>query len=184
MALRYSVESEPLGTGGAIRLAWQEGGSPEVFVLNGDTYLETDYGAMLAEHREAGSQLSIAVHHVADTARYGALEIADDRIVGFREKGAAGPGWINAGTYLLDSALRTRLPSHGHFSFEQDVLVPEVGSIRPLDGSPCRWAWRSIFRAHSETSTRPAPPVPAPTVRSARRQSCSRQSQFPLRPPG
>lgn len=132
MALRYSVESEPLGTGGAIRLAWQEGGSPEVFVLNGDTYLETDYGAMLAAHREAGSQLSIAVHHVADTARYGALEIADDRIVGFREKGATGPGWINAGTYLLDSALRTRLPSHGHFSFEQDVLVPEVRSIRPL----------------------------------------------------
>ena len=40
LALAYSVESEPLGTGGAIRLACDQAHSRDVFVLNGDTYLD------------------------------------------------------------------------------------------------------------------------------------------------
>ena len=48
MALRYSVETTPLGTGGAMRLAADHVTALPVFVLNGDTYLELDYRAMLA----------------------------------------------------------------------------------------------------------------------------------------
>lgn len=132
LALRYSVEDEPLGTGGAIRLACAQADARDVFVLNGDTYLELDFRAMMEAHVRAGSHLSMAICHVSDVARYGALELCDDRVQRFLEKGRSGPGWINGGTYVLGPDLRARLRPQGAFSFEHDLLAPEVGSIRPL----------------------------------------------------
>ena len=130
LALTYSVEVEPLGTGGAIRLAWEHIRARDAFVLNGDTYLELDFGAMLAAHAGEQAELTMAICHVPDAARYGSLDIIDDRVRGFLEKGRSGPGWINAGTYLLAPALRNRLPSDRAFSFEH-VLARKVAGIRP-----------------------------------------------------
>ena len=130
--LLYSVESDPLGTGGAIRLACDLADARDVFVLNGDTYLELDYRAMLDAHVHAGTQLSLAVCKVPDVARYGALEVSEGIVRGFREKGPFGPGWINGGTYVLGPAVRDRMPKRAAFSFEQELLVPEAESIRPL----------------------------------------------------
>lgn len=132
LALRYSVESEPLGTGGAIRLACGNIAGHDVFVLNGDTYLELDFRAMLAAHAGAAAELTVAIRQVPDVARYGTLELSDDRVQAFLEKGRSGAGWINAGTYILGPKARARLRPHGAFSFEQDLLVPETSSIRPL----------------------------------------------------
>ena len=132
LALRYSVEHEPLGTGGAMRLACAQAEARDVFVLNGDTYLELDFRAMMEEHVRAASHFSMAICHVSDVARYGALELCDDRVQRFLEKGRSGPGWINGGTYVLGPDLRARLRPQGAFSFEQDLLAPEVSSIRPL----------------------------------------------------
>jgi D-glycero-alpha-D-manno-heptose 1-phosphate guanylyltransferase len=132
LALKYSVESEPLGTGGAMRLAGALTSAREVFVLNGDTYLELDFGKMLDAHLDAGASLTLAVCHVSDVKRYGALEMGKGIVTGFHEKGRSGPGWINGGSYVLGPELRTRFPRHGAFSFEQDVLLPDVAGIRPL----------------------------------------------------
>lgn len=132
LALRYSVEEQPLGTGGAIRLAGAliEGESP--FVLNGDTCLEVDYRAMAAAHDAAGASMTMAVHRVGDVARYGSLDVRDGRVVGFTEKGPGGVGLINAGTYLLSHRLFDLMPDDRAFSFEQDLLVPELRALRPL----------------------------------------------------
>jgi D-glycero-alpha-D-manno-heptose 1-phosphate guanylyltransferase len=132
LALRYSVEREPLGTGGAIRLACAQSRNRNIFVLNGDTYVELDFRAMLDAHVCRSAQLTMAVCQVADVARYGALLVSNGIVRGFREKGLSGPGWINAGVYVLGPALRNRFPPHGAFSFEENVLAPEVESIRPL----------------------------------------------------
>jgi len=132
LRLAYSVEREPQGTGGALRDALALGSGGEMFVLNGDTWLDVDYRAMLAAHERSRAELTIAVHRVADSARYGALELEGNRVRGFREKGESGSGWINGGIYVVGPALRTRLRRVGAFSFEQDVLVPGVASIAPL----------------------------------------------------
>ena len=47
-------------------------------------------------------------------------------MVGFREKGEAGAGWINAGCYFLGADALAGLPAQEAFSFEQDVLQPRV----------------------------------------------------------
>lgn len=132
LSLHYSVESLPLGTGGAIRLAADQITRYPVFVLNGDTYLELDYQAMLAAHQHARANLSVAVCRVPDVSRYGALELeGDDVIQGFQEKGRAGPGYINAGVYLLSADVMNRIPAGETFSFEQQLLVPQVNELRP-----------------------------------------------------
>ena len=131
LALHYSVETSPLGTGGALRLAADQVGTMPVFVLNGDTFLDLDYRAMLDAHQAQGEEMSVAVCQVPDVSRYGALEVAGGYIQGFLEKGRAGPGYINAGTYLMSAGILECIPRNTPFSFEQQLLVPQVGEIRP-----------------------------------------------------
>ena len=132
MALRYSIEDSPLGTGGAIRLAADHVTERPVFVLNGDTYLELDYRAMLDAHRQARTHLSVAVCSVPDVSRYGALELDSGHVHGFLEKGRTGPGLINAGVYLLASDILRQIPAGKPFSFEQQLLVPRISELLPL----------------------------------------------------
>ena len=132
LPLDYSIEAEPLGTGGAIRLAWDRVGESEVFALNGDTYAEVDLRALQAQHLRARPALTVAICHVPDASRYGALDIVGDRVRGFSEKGRSGPGWINAGVYLLGPRLREFLPRRDPFSFEHDLLGRHVDAIDPL----------------------------------------------------
>nr|CCF78712.1 D-glycero-D-manno-heptose 1-phosphate guanosyltransferase [Rubrivivax gelatinosus S1] len=129
--LRYSVEREPLGTGGAIRLAASCTAARPVFVLNGDTFLQLDYAAMAAAHADGAERLSVAACPVDDVMRYGALLVEDGHVRGFREKGEHGPGLINAGTYLLGDEVLARIPAGRTFSLEQELLVPEIATLRP-----------------------------------------------------
>jgi NDP-sugar pyrophosphorylase family protein len=132
LPLVYSVERQPLGTGGAIRLAAGRVDADAVFVLNGDTVVEVDYAAMAAAHARESAAMTMVVCRVPDAGRYGALQVHDGRVCGFAEKGLVGPGPINAGTYLVSAALIAEIPPGEPFSFEQQLLVPRVGRIRPL----------------------------------------------------
>ena len=127
MQVVYSVESEPLGTGGAIRLAANRLLGDSAHVLNGDTWLEYDPVALEAAAHEAHAPMAIALARVDDVARYGAVDIADGRVAAFREKGEAGPGWINAGCYFLGTDALAALPT-GAFSFEHAVLQPRTAA--------------------------------------------------------
>ncbi len=135
MGVDYAVESVPLGTGGAIRAALAQARENSVLVLNGDTFLDADYAAMLRLHEQEGTPLTIAVTHCVDVARYGGVVIHGDseglRVSGFQEKGRTGPGWINAGAYALCKDFRwpERLPDK--FSFETDFLTPNIDSLAP-----------------------------------------------------
>ena len=128
MEIVYSVESEPLGTGGAIRLAANRLQGDAVHVLNGDTWLEYAPTALEAAAMESGACLSVALARVDDGARYGAVEVDGNKVAGFREKGPAGPGWINAGCYFLGAGALADLPARTAYSFETAFLQPRVQS--------------------------------------------------------
>lgn len=131
LTLSYSVESSPMGTGGAIRMAAGLVAQYPVFVLNGDTFLDLDHRAMLADHSGQAVSMSVAVCEVPDVRRYGALKLANGRIEAFLEKGPGGPGVINAGTYICSRELLDLIPATGASSFERQLLEPRVGEIRP-----------------------------------------------------
>lgn len=101
--LRWSVEPAPLGTGGAVAHAvreWRLAG--DFLVTNADTWLAAGIGHMLRARSPA-----LGVVHVADSARYGSVQVAPGgKVSGFVEKSSArGGGWINAGLYRLNAAL-------------------------------------------------------------------------------
>lgn len=127
MDVDYSVEERPLGTGGAVRKAATLLYGDGVHVINGDTFLRYLPDALEDSTRRAGTAFGIALAHVSDVSRYGAVEVRDGEVVAFREKGLHGPGMINAGCYFLsDEALRS-LPAAECFSLESDVLAPRAG---------------------------------------------------------
>jgi D,D-heptose 1,7-bisphosphate phosphatase len=103
LEIDYSSEESPLLTGGAVRRALAMCTQPEVFVLNGDTWLDIDFSVMeesLALHTDA--QFAIAAKRMRDFDRYGTLAVsADGTICEFREKAPCEDGLINGGTYLV-----------------------------------------------------------------------------------
>jgi D-glycero-alpha-D-manno-heptose 1-phosphate guanylyltransferase len=131
MEVEYSDEDSPLGTGGAIAQAASRLDGEAFYVLNGDTYVDLDYAAFDAHMVHCGAVLGMALSSVPDTARYGAVQVENGRVVGFVEKGVSGPGYINAGVYRLSRPLLASLPQKGTYSFETDVLIPLVaqGSV-------------------------------------------------------
>lgn len=141
--IEYVVEDVPLGTGGAIRMSLAQASEGSVLVLNGDTFLQADYAAMVRFHSAQAASMTMAITHQANVARYGAVLVRDGRIVGFQEKASQvsgsqgpgqinqGPGWINAGAYVLNSNLQWPSPLPQKFSFETDFLAPEIDRLAP-----------------------------------------------------
>jgi len=129
----YAVEESPRGTGGAIAGALEAlRPNSSVFVLNGDTYVDLDWNEMLRQHVGEEALLSIAVRTVPERSRYGSVTVNADRIVAFGEKGARGPGLINAGVYVLEPALFDFAPATSTtYSFEADLLAPNIAQIAP-----------------------------------------------------
>ncbi len=131
MRVDYAIESVPLGTGGAIRLALQQAREGSVLVLNGDTFLDADYADMMRFHAAEGAAATIAVVHQPDIARYGGVVIDRKRIVAFEEKGRSGPGFISAGAYILPRNLAWPPTLARKFSIERDFFTPEIARLRP-----------------------------------------------------
>jgi D-glycero-alpha-D-manno-heptose 1-phosphate guanylyltransferase len=121
--IRYSREDEPLGTGGALKLAEPLINDP-VLVLNGDSYVEWSLVPMLELFRAKDADMVVVLHAVADVARYGNVALDHDgRVTQFLEKGIrAGPGLINAGVYLLRRQIVRELPAGRAISLEKEVF--------------------------------------------------------------
>jgi D-glycero-alpha-D-manno-heptose 1-phosphate guanylyltransferase len=100
-----------------------------VFVFNGDTYLDVE-ASEVEEHWLAQGAPIIVAREVSDTARYGRLTVAQDRLLGFKEKGLAGPGLINAGCYVLPKTILDGFQRGIAFSLETDFLEKEVSRQR------------------------------------------------------
>ena len=119
----YSVETTPLGTGGAIKKAAGYIDSPNVLVLNADTFFKFDLEDASAFHQSSGAVCTLLLKPMNDTGRFGKVEINQPgTVTAFREKEANTSGLINAGVYLLNlpAWLQTHWPAA--FSFENDFL--------------------------------------------------------------
>ncbi|MBX9742868.1 MAG: NTP transferase domain-containing protein [Chthoniobacterales bacterium] len=101
ITIKYSIEAEPLGTGGALTQALTMTSQENIFVFNGDTLFKGNLKMLQEIHREATVPLSLMLRYVEDTARYGKIDFKDKYVRAIQEKGKAGPGYINGGVYLL-----------------------------------------------------------------------------------
>ncbi len=136
LELAYSVEEEPLGTGGALRLAAGHVDGPAI-VVNGDTLGDADPWTLERDRWEQGALGAVALYRVEDARARGRVEHARGRVTRFVEKdeGFHGPAWVNGGQYAFSPELWRRLPE-GASSLERDVL-PKLAADGRLVGSEC-----------------------------------------------
>ena len=126
--VRYSVEPEPLGTGGAIRHAASML-NDEFVLMTGDTFAQVSY-SRLVDHLDR-DVMAMSLTPVDDLGRFGAVATEGDRAVELLEKRGSGPGLINAGIYACRLEILELFPSADRFSFETDVLEPSLPRVRP-----------------------------------------------------
>jgi mannose-1-phosphate guanylyltransferase len=132
MRLRHVTEDEPLGTGGPVRLAYEEGLLEErLLVLNGDVLTDIDLTAELEQHEATGARATLALYPVEDTSSYGVVPTAEDgQVTEFIEKGGgeAPTNRINAGAYVIERDVIESIPSGRAVSFEREVFPTLVGN--------------------------------------------------------
>lgn len=121
--IQYSIEEEPLGTGGAVKLACAHTSGKNILLLNGDTLFKTDLHSLSTLHNNMGADCTLSLKPMQDFDRYGVVEINKDlSISSFKEKKHYKNGLINGGVYALNIAgfMNEALPQK--FSFEKDYL--------------------------------------------------------------
>ncbi len=145
MRLAYSVEPVPLGTGGALRHALPYLSSPTCLLLNGDSFCAAPLPDFADFHRRRAADASMVLVRRRDCSRFGRVHLSPDgRVLRFEEKPPdGGPGWINAGVYLLQRALIEEIPPDRPLSLERDLLPGWLGRRR-LWALPCRGRFLDI----------------------------------------
>jgi NDP-sugar pyrophosphorylase family protein len=127
--IEYSVEPQPLGTGGAVLWAQNLWGARAV-VANGDSFLMEDWRGLIERHEALAPPATIALVQQDDTSRFGRVEVRDGRVTAFHEKQAgSGSGWINAGVYALEAGALAGFQRGTVFSLEKDVFPALAGKM-------------------------------------------------------
>jgi NDP-sugar pyrophosphorylase family protein len=136
VALEYSVEEQPLGTGGALKLAERFVEGPTL-VVNGDTIGDADPWRLERDRWEQGALGAVALYRVDDASGRGRVEHANGRVTRFVEKDAEhrGAAWVNGGQYVFAPELWAAIPA-GASSLERDCL-PGIASAGRLLGCEC-----------------------------------------------
>ncbi len=123
LSYQCSLETEPLGTGGAIQLACGMATEKNIAVANGDTLFRANLHEAGLFHIRNNAECTLLLKPMIHFDRYGVVETGKDNLVTrFREKQYYPAGHINGGLYLLQAGrfLDEELP--GKFSFERDYL--------------------------------------------------------------
>lgn len=129
MEIKYAVEREPLGTGGAIRNAFNElsADTAEVVIFNGDVLSSHDLKSQIKLHRDNQADVTLHLTPVSDARAYGCVPIdAQGQVTAFLEK-MDNPitNTINAGCYLFNRKVIESIPESQVISVERQTF-PEL----------------------------------------------------------
>ncbi|MBP5590218.1 MAG: NTP transferase domain-containing protein, partial [Bacteroidales bacterium] len=131
--LEYSIETTPLGTGGAIAYSLQKTSGKNVLVVNGDTWFPINIKDFLSFHKKLKSDISLALKRMTNFSRYGTVDLEKETILHFNEKKKCEEGLINGGIYLLNKRVFDNIDK-STFSFEKEILEKrsESGYIKGM----------------------------------------------------
>ncbi len=135
----YSVEEEPLGTGGALKNAEPLLRGDEVFLaVNGDVLTNLDVSRLVEKARGVAGSIAL----VPLPSPYGVVETEGDVVRSFVEKPLLRDYWINAGVYAFTPRIFDYLPERGDLEREVFPRVAREGLLRAVkyDGV----AWKSV----------------------------------------
>jgi D-glycero-alpha-D-manno-heptose 1-phosphate guanylyltransferase len=126
---KVNIEEFPLGTGGAIKSTLKLCESDNIFLVNGDTILQTEFKEMLDFHISNNLDISICIKHLTNFSRYGSIQIDDEfNIINFFEKKEQKEGFINGGVLIIKKNIFKGYNSE-MFSLENDFIPIRMRDI-------------------------------------------------------
>ena len=137
----YSLEDEPLGRGGAFKLAFGRVPRSEELIIgtNGDTISSQPLVPILRAHRSSEAVATVMLAPLVSP--FGIAQVTrDGRIRRFEEKPRL-PYWVNAGLYVLSRPFFDLLPDVGDHEDTAFPLLAERGQLRAYRS---RAYWRAI----------------------------------------
>ncbi len=119
-----SIESVPLGTGGAILQALDKTNQETLLVVNGDTFFNIDLDSFYEFHKKKHSLATLAIRYEQNKKGFGSLKINSDlSIARFEEKStSSNKGWVSGGVYLFEKKLFSGFKKNQNYSLEYDLL--------------------------------------------------------------
>ncbi len=132
ISIKYSIEKNPLGTGGGIRMAMSNLKEDLVLILNGDSFFDLDLEQFYNLHLEQKSDFSLALRYVNNSERYGNIEFnSSNQITSFIEKNQLNQsGYINAGVYILSKKLYLQNTKPDiNFSIEKEFFEKQLNQL-------------------------------------------------------
>ncbi len=137
----YSVEKEPLGTGGALK-ATEKKLESRFIMLNGDNIADYDFTAMAKEHERNSALATLALSRVKDVTSFGVAKLEGAKIVEFAEKPSkeeAPSNWVNAGAYVIEKKAMEFLPQG--FNLIEKTMFPALARRGKLFGYKHKGKW-------------------------------------------
>jgi len=87
-------------TGGRVKRMQEYIGNEAFLLTYGDGLSDIDITALVNFHKSHGKMVTISAVHPA--ARFGELDIINDKVVSFKEKPQVMQGWINGGYFVIE----------------------------------------------------------------------------------
>ena len=148
MSIRWSEETELLGTAGGTKLLEDYWGGEAILITSGDGLHDVDVTALIGHHRRSGGLATLAVKPVDDPSAYGVVILdRDTRIKGFQEKPTrdeARSDLANCGVYVIEPALLDRIPPHTFYDFGQDMWPSLVAAGEPIYAYTTMAYWNDV----------------------------------------
>lgn len=132
----YSLENQPLGTMGPLKLI--DDLPDHTLVMNGDILTDLDFAAFHDAHVAANSVFTISTAQRNQLIDYGVLDISDDgTLCGFKEKPKVSYD-VSMGVYMVSRRALERVPTGRAYGFDSlmlDFLASGIpATTRRFDG--------------------------------------------------
>ena len=139
--IHYLRETEPLGTGGALRLI-EEKPQGLILLMNGDLLTGIDIGKLLAFHKAQGAHLTVAAKEYTVEVPFGVLRVSASNIVDLAEKPTE-RFLCNAGIYILSPSLFDKLPGRDYFDMTH-VIEDGIKAGLKVVAFPIFELWKDV----------------------------------------
>src|SRR5277367_6541732 len=138
LELVYSIETSPLGTGGALREAANHIRTETTLVMNGDSYTDVDLSRLVREH--AGNDADVTVVVMPETRSDAGSVVLDrdGKVKAFAEKRQVPESrYLSAGIYMLNKNLIAGIPQGSKFSLEEQLFPQWLADGKSIEGFVC-----------------------------------------------
>lgn len=135
MELLYSVETSPLGTGGALREAARYMKTETAVVMNGDSYTDVDLRDVIRDHTKNKTDVTVVV--ISETRSDAGSVVLDQgrRVTTFAEKRIVPDArYLSTGIYVLNKSLIGLIPFSAKISLEEQLFPQWLTNGRSIDG--------------------------------------------------